>query len=184
MKTTESLVAKVADGIWIGNAVVSNLHFAANDISAVVKLDTGVVVDPSVDCFTYALPDTELLQEEYPRVIAKLKTICDIISDMRAVGRNIIIQCEDGKNKSAIVAAFYLTRNLGQQRDVVIQQLSAVYFSPKQITEDAAERVRAQKIANGEEVPPLTAEELAAQSVRRGRQALSNQSFRKIVKLP
>jgi hypothetical protein len=184
MQTVEGLVAKVADGIWIGNSNVSSAFMRVNDISAVVKLDNDVIVGPDIDCFTYALPDAELLNEEIPRVVTKLSTVCNIINEMRGVGRNIIIQCSSGKNKSAVVAGFYLTRYLGQKRDVVTEQLSAVYFSPEQVVEDRAERERARKIKNGEDVPPMTQIDITAQGLRRSRQALSNLSFRKIIQLP
>ncbi len=181
MFTNDGLVAKVSDGIWIGNATCNPLFMQANNISAVIKLDRNVIVGPDFDHFSYALPDTELMVEEFPKTIAKLDSMCEIISEMRAVGRNIIIQCADGKNKSALVAGYYLTRRVGQKRDTVVTQLSTVYFTPEQIAEDRIERDRLQKIKNGEEVPPLTIEELQKQGARRAAQAMSNLSFRKII---
>ncbi len=185
MQAPEGLVAKVSDGIWIGNAEMSNnaVFMRVNDISAVIKLDRSVIIPPDMDHFSYVLPDNELLSEEFPKTVTKLESICDIISEMRAVGRNIVIQCADGKNKSALVAGYYLTRRGGQKRDVVITQLSTVYFTPEQIVEDRHERERMQKIKNGDVVPPPKIEDLKKQESRRARQALSNQSFRKIINL-
>ena len=185
MQAPEGLVAKVADGIWIGNAEMSNnvAFMRVNDISAVIKLDRNVITPPDIDYFSYVLPDNELLTEEFPKTITKLDSICDIISEMLAVGRNIAIQCADGKNKSALVSGYYLTRRGSQKRDVVITQLSTVYFTQEQIVEDRHERERALKLKNGEEVPPMTMEDLHKQELRRARQALSNRSFRKIINL-
>lgn len=185
MQGQEGLVAKVADGIWIGNAEMTNnaVFMRVNDISAIVKLDRNVIISPDVDHFSYVLPDNELMPEEFPKTVTKLDSICNIISEMRAVGRNIVLQCADGKNKSALVAGYYLTRRCGQRRDVVVTQLSTVYFTPEQIVEDRHERERAQKLKNGEEVPPLTMDDLRKQDLRRARQVLSNQSFRKIINL-
>lgn len=182
---SEGLVAKITDGIWIGNAEMSNnvVFLRLNDISAIVKLDRAVAIPADMDSFGYPLPDNELLTEEFPKTATKLDSICDIIAEMRAVGRNIIIQCADGKNKSALVAGYYLTRRLGQNAETVIDQLSNVYLSPAQIIEDREEKERLAKIQNGIDIPALTIDDLKKQEVRRARQVLSNQSFRKIIRL-
>jgi hypothetical protein len=184
----EGLVAKIADGIWIGNAEMSNnpVFLRVNDISAIIKLDRSVAVPADMDSFGYPLPDNELMPEEFPKTVTKLDSICEIISEMRGVGRNIIIQCADGKNKSALVAGYYLTRRLGQNPETVVSQLSTVYFSPEQVVEDREEKDRLLKIQSGEGVPnvtAVTAEDLKRQEVRRSRQALSNLSFRRIIRL-
>lgn len=178
------LFAKVADGIWIGNAALSRdeMFFRVNDISAVIKLDRAVTTEVDADEFTFAIPDDELMEMEYAKVISKLKEICDTIKELRDNRRNIVIQCADGKNKSSLVAGYYLSRRGGINAEKVIDFLTCVYFNPDQVKEEQCDKERLQKIQNGVSVPDPTPADLKKQEERRNLRALSNRSFCGIIR--
>ena len=180
------LVSKVADGIWIGNSSVGNngpVFFRVNDISAVIRLDKKISATEDVDYFDFVLPDNELMDMEFQKVTTKLESICNSVAELRANGRNVLIQCGDGKNKSSLVAGYYLTRRCGVPTDNAVLTLTTMYFTQEQVREEAADKLRLQKIQYGEEVASVTADDLAKQEVRRGLRALTNVSFQKIIRL-
>ena len=178
------MFAKVTDGIWIGNAALSNdeLFFRVNDISAVIKLDRAVSTVVDADEFTFAIPDDELMEMEWHKVTLKLDEICDTIKELRDNRRNIIIQCADGKNKSSLVAGYYLSRRGGISAEKVIESLTCAYFSADQVKEEQCDRDRLQKIQNGISVPDPTQADLQKQEERRNLRALSNRSFCGIIR--
>lgn len=185
MDSQKQLFAKVADGIWIGNTTLSGdeLFFRVNDVSAVIKLDKNINTIVDADEFVFALPDDELMEMEYRKVTSKLESICDTIKELRDNRRNIVIQCSDGKNKSPLVAGYYLTRRGGIAADNVINFLSCVYFNPEQVKEEQRDKERLQKIQNGINVPDPTEDDLKKQEERRKLRALSNRSFCAIIRM-
>lgn len=177
------LVKKVSDGIWIGNSSCSDPTFyRVNDVSAMIRLDKKIQPVDDVDCFDFVVPDNELMDMEFQKVSLKLDSICETIAELRANGRNVLVQCGDGKNKSALVVGYYLTRRCGLPTDTVVTMLTTIYFTPEQVQEEVADKQRLQKIQYGEEVQPITADALARQEVRRGLRALTNVSFQKIIR--
>lgn len=179
------LFGKVADGIWIGNSTLASdeFFFQVNDISAIIKLDRNIISGVDVDEFIFAVPDDELMEMEYQKTITKLESICETIKELRDNRRNILIQCADGKNKSALVAGYYITRRGGVDADRAISFLTTIYFSADQVKEEQKDRERFLKIQNMDPVQELTGEDLKKQEERRKLRALTNVSFQKIIRL-
>jgi hypothetical protein len=177
------LIKKVSDGVWIGNSSCSDpVFYRVNDISAVIRLDKKIQPIDDVDYFDFVVPDNELMDMEFQKVSQKLDSICETIAELRANNRNILVQCGDGKNKSALVVGYYLTRRCGLPTDTAVAMLTTIYFTPEQVQEDVADKQRLQKVQCGEDVPPMTTDALARQEVRRGLRTLTNVSFQKIIR--
>lgn len=192
-----SLQAKISDGIWIGDSSIVNdtTFFQTFDISAIISLDRGI---KSVeDIFDYVIPGTELMDSEVPKVLTKLNDICDTIKELRENGRAVLIQCADGKNKSALVAGYYLISRGGMDAAKVVEFLIGMYFTPAQRAEEVADKVRLERIqreeqeATGEQGrlmskqvqhEPLSEEDMKRQEVRNNLRALTNRSFQKILR--
>lgn len=192
-----SLQAKISDGIWIGDSsVVSDTTFFQTfDISAIISLDRGI---KSVeDIFDYVIPGNELMDSEVPKVLTKLNDICNTIKELRENGRAVLIQCSDGKNKSALVAGYYLINRGGMDAAKVVEFLTGVYFTQAQRAEELADKVRLERLQHEEQEAtgeqgrlmsknvqhePLSEEDMKRQEARHSLRALTNHSFRKILR--
>ncbi len=178
----QSLQSKIQEGIWIGDSSMckDTTFFQTFDISAIISLDRGIT--SAEDIFEFVLPNTELLDSEVPKVLTKLESICDTIKELRENGRSVLIQCADGKNKSALVAGYYLIRRGGMDPVKVIEFLTKMYFTAAQSAEEAADKIRLERVQREEQVAPLSEEDMKRQEARRVLRALTNRSFQKILR--
>lgn len=178
-KAVKSLIVKVYDGVYVGNSHVSVAEMKMFDISAIIRLEQ-LPPNVSFDIFEYTLPSQELLDFEVAPVVKKLNTICDDIQDLKDARRNVLLQCEDGRNKSLLVAGYYMIKRAKQDAVAVVNELVCVYFDANLTAAENDDRIRRNNLRNGVEVPisersTLTA---AARSELRG---LTNRSFRRIL---
>jgi hypothetical protein len=131
---TDLLIAHVCDNIYIGNiASIRADILARHKISIIINLAGSQYKRDKcgdVDIMEYTLPSQELLDSEVPRTISKLDTIYNKIKEASSA-HNILICCNDGKNKSALVAAYYLLKS-GQHSAQVIKKIENIYCTDSQ----------------------------------------------------
>jgi hypothetical protein len=135
---------KVTDGIYIGNlTAASDTGFLRTyNINAVVNLTGKALVDvygrqldtlpPNVVVLDFLLPSQELMDTEIPKTCNKLDAIMTDIRSLRVNHRNILVQCNDGKNKSMLVIGYYLIVDHERPYDKVIDDLEILYFTDQQ----------------------------------------------------
>lgn len=132
----------IIDGIFVGNL------WSADSISTIDHLDitkvinlTNFDIEPieDVEFIEFGLPDTEMLDAEIPRMTEKLDNIVKTINNALTSGCRVLICCEDGRNKSMLVAAYYLC-SCGSPLETTIARLETAYFSPAQMAAEQAER--------------------------------------------
>ena len=168
------LVAKVSDGIWIGSE--------SSVSSPEIIREKPVVVSLSIDSeINYVLQDTELIDDEIPAMIRKLDEISEVISELRKIGKKVLIRCDTGRNKSALMAAYFLIKAGGMNKTQVLNHITTIYYTEAQKKEEAAEIQRGQKITRGEMVLPLSKEDQEKHNIRQTLKCLTNLSFRKIL---
>lgn len=121
--------AKVIDGLYIGNCTDNSFLTIAN-ISAIINV-AGKPLSHTIDVFDYTLPSQELLDSEIPKTINKLDTICQDIKLLLDNNRNVLIYC-GGKNKSPLIAGYYLIKYCGWNHMVAISTLKYIYMTKEQ----------------------------------------------------
>ncbi|SIP85743.1 Dual specificity phosphatases (DSP): Ser/Thr [Pacmanvirus A23] len=176
----KSRYAKVAEGVWVGNCSAStDLTFLADaDISAIINLcGSSLQQVEDVDYFEYVLPNEELIESEFPRVLSKLESISQYITMLRNNKRCVLISCNDGKNKCMIAAGYYLINVLKQQTNDVIWKLESLYFTPNEIQEELAYN---KKVEAFEEIDSKSFELMNARKVNK---CLTMASFKRILKI-
>ncbi len=141
----------VVDGVYIGNAsAASDFDFLDRyDITAVINL-TGkqlrdvrgkpITLPGYIHVFDFMLPSQELLDAEIPKTYNKLDAIMNVIRSLRVDGRNVLIQCNDGRNKSMLVVGYYLIVDHEQQHSDVISKLETLYFTDQQKSLEARDK--------------------------------------------
>jgi hypothetical protein len=176
------MYSKVAEGLYIGDSRVSEdpLFFSINDITAIIRLDN--IHTKPIDVIEYIVPGYELLDMEIPSIVKKLGEICDMVSELRVNRRSVLIQCNDGKNKSALVAAYFLINRCGLDVEKTISHISTIYYTDEQRGEELMDIERLNKVQRGEIVPNPTPEDVKKQQSRNGLRALTNRSFKKILR--
>jgi hypothetical protein len=109
-------------------------------ITAIINV-TGYQINSieGIDIFDYTLPNQELMDIEISKVSAKLDIIINDINELRRNGRNILIICTDSKNKSILVAGYYLISS-GEHYQKVIDRLEMLYFTEQQKLDEIADR--------------------------------------------
>lgn len=174
--------ARISEGIWVGDTAMCSdaTFFSTFDISAIISLDKGV--KSQEDIWQFVVPDTELLDNEVPKILTKLESISNTISELRENGRSVFIQCADGKNKSLLVAGYYLIKRGGMDPVRVVDLLIGLYFTPAQRDEEVADKLRLERVQREEQVAPLSEDDMKRQEARHARRALTNRSFQKILR--
>lgn len=166
-------VVKVTDGIWVcSGAAFNDLLVTTADITAVIDLDGSRNYGTSVDVFDFMLPDQELLDEELPPIIKKLNTIATTIKTLRDNGRNILISCPDGRNKSMLAVGYYLL-TIKNAPESTIDMLDTIRFTPEQKCDDMAYK----QLLNAVVAPEVEEKRRERQLLR----SLTLNSFRKIL---
>ena len=173
------LFAKIADGIWIGNSVATENVLCCKDIHSIIRLDN--IPGDFCEIYNYAISSEELLDMEIPTVVKKLNKICDIICDLKSAHKNILIQCADGKNKSLLVAGYFLKKCGKMNAHTVLTKCRTIYFTDEQRGEEILDQERAQKIKRGEHIMPPSPEDIERMEVRKNLRCLNNRSYRKII---
>ena len=135
-----SVYKKVSPGLYIGNAVAaSDVQFLSEEnITFAINLtgEQSPLVEDMIT-YDYSLPNNELLESEYFRVITKLRKISNDIDNARSRGANILIYETNCKNKAPLVAGYHLTL-AGNNPNTVIKQLETIFYTNNQ-REEAAE---------------------------------------------
>ena len=140
----------------------------AHDVNVIINL-TGKNIPGTdeIDVFDYILPNQELLDSEIPKTVKKLDTISDDMNKFYSAGASILILCEDGKNKSPLVAGIYAIDYLHKN---IIDELERIYFTDLQRAEEFED--------NGD----FTPEKVKRRAERRQARCLTTVSFKKILK--
>jgi protein tyrosine/serine phosphatase len=112
-----------------------NQYLQLHKINTVINL-TADTLKLQATIITRTVPNQGLMISEIPRMITRIDAIANIIRDQHAEGKNVYLYCEDGKNKSALIAAYYRIIVLRQQAQVVIDNIIYCYLSPDQIRDD------------------------------------------------
>ena len=175
---------KITEGVWVG-AVTSNrdiidpTFLQTNDIDAVIALN--LKITGSFDVFDFAISSAELLDFEIPKTISKLEQACETIKDLRAANRGILIACNDGKNKSMLVAGYWLITRGGMQPDAVINFLETIHFSAQERADETRDVEALHRSIQTDTPLKNTAEDLKKQSIRREKRCLTMASFRRVL---
>jgi len=187
-----TMYALTTSGIYVGNYSSSrDLSFLANaDISAMINLSgKPAELIEDVDTFDFLLPNQELLNAEIDKTVAKLQTISQVLYDLLANRRSVLIYCADGINKSLLAAGFYLITRQNKPYATIIEQLEMLYFSHHQKLCEVNDR-KLFKLSPEEIIKlnsSMTAEKKesreAERAARREIICLTNSSFRKILRL-
>ncbi len=125
--------------IFVGNTAAARDAGLLNDnnITAIINL-SGESNPPVEGVFEqeYLLPSQELMHTEFPKTLAKLKTIAREISELRndILGPNecILIHCADGRNKCILAASYYLITVQNESYNGLIDRVIELYFTQDQ----------------------------------------------------
>lgn len=129
------LLARVAPGVYIGNVTAAMNSKLTTDMKITATIDLTGRQKYAVSAGAtreFVLPSQELLRDEYQKMINKLKEIATCIKDFRAKNHNVLIYCIDGRNKSPLVAGYYMITYLGSKPTDVVTTLSTIYMTPEQ----------------------------------------------------
>lgn len=100
----------------------------------VILLDNTKKILPGVETHKYVLPDEELIDGELLPVAQKLAEINTAISIMLE-HNNVLVVCRDGRNKSLLVAGYFIKAN-GGKAAAIIQTLEQIYWTPEQVRQE------------------------------------------------
>jgi|TARA_R110002153_G_scaffold155933_3_gene308055 hypothetical protein len=179
------MFAKVSEGLYIGDASVTKdkslMH--THGITAVIRLDN---IDDSPfyndgELVTYVIPSYELIDVEIPKIASRVKRIAAHISDLKSEGYNVLIQCIDGKNKCAMIAAYFLSTYYNVLPINAVYTLKTIYFTDLQRGEEKIYDERVAKIQRGTQVIDMTPDDNEKTTIRNTLRALTNTSYIKIV---
>lgn len=172
------MFAKVAEieGVWIGNT-------APPGIDAVIQLDKQIpTMQKQNNTFEFILPNTELMPDEFRKVILKLETVADTIRDLRDSGQNILVACEDARNKCVLAVGYYLVKRGGMKPDDVIKSLENIYYSQDQKNDEQRDDNILQRAILNDTDPQYSSDQLKKQAERRALKCLTNRSYRTLLK--
>ncbi len=198
MQITPPIRVKVADSLWVGNISAFDVNFLAqNNITVVINvtgkpstsLMKNCIVSNDLDIADYILPSQELMDTEILKTCNKLDTIMSDMCRWLANKKNILIQCNDGKNKSMLVAGYYLITVCKRDHNEAIQSLETAYFTEQQKIEEKKDYIAWNTDPEVVEATfaKFTAEEWAAiqtkRSERRAVRGLTMATFRKLLRI-
>lgn len=101
--------AEVVDGIYIGSLTTATNHnwLLRHNIGAIINL-SGVVYETTVPVMNIFMYDTDVECDIMLSYLAKFHQGISGITIARAHGRNVLVHCAAGINRSAALIAFYL----------------------------------------------------------------------------
>lgn len=101
--------AKVTEGICIGSlsTATSESCLAAMNIDAIVNL-SGTDYQSSVPVYDILMDDVDVVPQTMESYIHTFADGVDAISTARRAGKNVLVHCAAGVNRSATLIAFYL----------------------------------------------------------------------------
>lgn len=181
-----SLHALVCDRIYAGNTE------AANDIDLLDQLGITAVINLSDkkyiglhEVYDFALSPCELLQSEIQKMQLKLASIITQLTKLYNNSGRLFIFCNDGRNRSLLVAGCFLVSH-GHKYQDVINKLEMLYMSADQRAHELRERERIDAELDGK-IILMSAEESAriasSKESRNELRGLTNKSFAKIIRL-
>jgi hypothetical protein len=94
----------------------------------------------------------------------------------------ILIQCADGRNKSMLIAGYYLITRGKMNPDQVVNMLETKYFSDQQRADDIRDDEITRKAILGEDPPKFSDDDRQRQSERRDLRCLTRRSFQKLLR--
>jgi len=186
MDPEEPVCVNVAEGIFVGNlaAAESTSELSKHKIRAIINVSGDDLATPGVIIHSFILTNQELLPMERQKIISRLISIKNIITELSPRG-NILICCYDGRSQSMLVAGYYMITALAQRSSSVIAQLETLYFTPELREDEQRDLLR---IANVDPtLPPetFTNEEFAAlqqsRETRRGLRGFAISSFKALL---
>lgn len=183
---SKTLYANVKDGLWIGdkNAAADYDFLQTHNITAVISLSGTPKMFDDIDYFDYTITSQELLSNEVSKTISKLDTIFKDIKTLRDNNRIVLINCIDSKNKSPLVAGYYLmkTKKDDESSGSIIWRLESIYFTAVQFTDEAAYRYMvSQNMVNSSDILPEDIQQKLRD--RNEIRCLTNRSFRNILRV-
>ena len=127
-------IAKIAEGIYIGNEQAVNADTLATEkITAVINLCGYTVLAPEgIRMVERILPNQELLEAEFEKTIMRLTTVSNEIQKLRATGARVLLLDTDGKSASALAAGHYMITHMGINHNDAIEKLETIYMSKEQ----------------------------------------------------
>lgn len=157
------------------------------NISAVINLH-GEDIKTQIETHDFMLPSQELLDSEKQKIMTKLNAIADNIHNLRNAGKNVLVVCEDGKNKCMLAVGYYLIMKCGAKYIDVIYQLETLYFDQKQHADETFDRDLIVANSNPKNTPrEFTNAEFTAleesRNARREIRCLTMQSFARLLRL-
>lgn len=175
---------QIKHNLYIGDITsVKSKSLESLQISAIINLTDDKINCTGIEVFDYYLPDQELLDTEFGKTIKKLDTIIDDIKYLHQLNHSVLICCFDGRNKSALVAGYYLI-SIGEHSSKVITMLDTLYFTPEMRVQEEIYKKQIQDEQNGI-VPFASGDELILRlSLAESRnkiRCLTLQSFQKII---
>jgi protein-tyrosine phosphatase len=122
-------IAKVADGIYIGNleAAKNNQLLTNNNIHCIVNL-SNVQYNHTLPQFKVFIDDIFIPHDQLNIFMFKFKKAVSAITRARESGYNVFIHCMAGVNRSATAIALYLIEQKWNRIDV----LNALYSANKE----------------------------------------------------
>lgn len=116
--------AQVCDGIFIGSLAT------AMNKEILLKYDIGAIVNLSGFNYQSNIPVTEIRMDDVAVTINNLnfyltnfRAGCEVISTARSAGKNVLVHCAAGINRSATQIAFYLI-SIGSNYEMAYKLLS------------------------------------------------------------
>jgi hypothetical protein len=184
MSTDQAFIAEAAPGVFFGNitAALNESNIITHNISTVINVsgDKLEALSNIVNTFSYALTSNELTEAELPRIREKLNTISATIADLVKNCHRVLVVCDNGKNRSALVVAYYLAKN-GKRYDEIIRHIQYIYMTPEQKAAEL-EYVAAADRASREEIPmKTTREEMENHYDRIKKKCLTMASHQKLI---
>lgn len=101
--------AKVCEGVYIGSLETAmNQHgLSKYNIGAIVNL-SGLIYRTNVPTLSIQMDDITITKQTIELYLEKFKLGCNYIANAHREGRNVLIHCAAGINRSATLIAFYL----------------------------------------------------------------------------
>lgn len=163
---------QVADRLFVGNENITMPLLTTLGVDAIINLTGEPMVfldSPDMYCADYVLGrPRELMPNEIPKIITKLKNISAEIKNLHDQGFTIMLYTTC-TNTSMLVAGHYLITKLSKQSQTVVGELSCVYFTPEQR--------EAENVAQSRDSPDIGSDAAERSAAR----CLTLASYRKIL---
>jgi hypothetical protein len=173
---------KIAEGIYVGaippRQSLDQAFLTTSDVKAVIALNIRLE-SASVEILEYALPIDEMMDSEIPKTLSKLGEICEEIKELRDGGVNVLVACNDGRNRSMLVVGYYMIKYGRMNPRDVVRMLEQFHFTEQERLDQERddEAVRLSVLSGGQ--LQRTQEDIRAADARRGVRCLTMQSFRR-----